>query len=212
MALSVIGAGFGRTGTKSLKLALEHLGFGPCHHMDAVFEDPSQLAVWKAAANGEAIDWHKVFAGYKAAIDWPSTHYWRELAEIFPHAKILLSVRPTDRWWASFSKTIKLLLQGRHSVPDAHIRSVLEMAYEIIAEQTFGGKMDDKSVVLSAYKRRIDEVRHSMPADRLLIFDVTEGWAPLCKFLDQPIPDIDFPRSNSRAEFWEFFGGGYSPE
>ena len=211
MTLSLIGAGFGRTGTKSIKLALEHLGLGLCHHMDDVFNNPAQLSPWQAAADGEEIDWRDVFAGYNSAIDWPSTHYWRELAESFPTSKVLLSVRPPDDWWASFSSTIKKLLEIRNNIPDVYVRNVLDMAHKIITEQTFGGAMNDKSSVLSKYQERIDEVRRTIPAERLLIFDVSEGWAPLCKFLNLPRPDIDFPRSNSKEEFWRDFGGGYSP-
>lgn len=211
MTLSVIGSGFGRTGTRSIKIALEHLGLGPCHHMDEVFKDPTQLPKWLAAAEGEQVDWHDVFAGYRSAVDWPSTNFWRELAEVFPNSKIILSVRPADRWWTSFSGTIKRLIEIRSNVPDAYVRSVLDMAHKLIAEQTFGGAMNDKSVVLSAYQKRIDEVRQTIQADRLLVFDVAEGWAPLCEFLNLPKPDTDFPQGNSREEFWKDFGGGYSP-
>ncbi|TDI66377.1 MAG: sulfotransferase family protein [Bacteroidetes bacterium] len=208
MALSVIGAGFGRTGTMSIKMALEQLGLGPCHHMEEVFADPAQLPNWLAAANGQQVDWDDVFIGYNSTVDWPSAHYWRDLADVYPKSKILLSVRSADRWLESFSGTIKKILEIRNTIPDEYPRSVIDMAYKIIAEQTFGGAMNDKAVVLSEYQKRIDDVKQAIPADRLLIFDVTEGWAPLCEFLNLPIPDGDFPRSNSRNEFWEVFGGG----
>jgi hypothetical protein len=208
MPLSVIGAGFGRTGTMSIKMALEQLGLGPCHHMEEVFANPAQLPHWLAAADGQKVDWDEVFIGYNSTIDWPSAHYWRDLANVYPDSKILLSVRSTNRWWESFSGTIKTILQNKDSIPDEHPRSVINMAYKIIVEQTFGGALNDKAVVLSEYQKRIDDVKQAIPADRLLIFDVTEGWAPLCEFLNLPIPDGDFPRSNSRDEFWEVFGGG----
>ena len=208
MPLSVIGAGFGRTGTMSIKMALEQLGLGPCHHMEEVFANPAQLPHWLAAADGQKVDWDEVFIGYNSTIDWPSAHYWRDLANVYPDSKILLSVRSTNRWWESFSGTIKTILQNKDSIPDEHSRSVINMAHKIIVEQTFGGALNDKSVVLSEYQKRIDDVKQAIPADRLLIFDVTEGWAPLCEFLNLPIPDGDFPRSNSRDEFWEVFGGG----
>jgi Sulfotransferase domain len=97
MALRVIGAGFGRTGTHSLKLALEQLGFAPCHHMYEVRAHPEQLAFWQAAARGELPDWDEVFAGFAAQVDWPGARFWRELAEHFPHAKVILSVRRPTR-------------------------------------------------------------------------------------------------------------------
>jgi hypothetical protein len=212
MALSVICAGFGRTGTMSIKMALEKLGLGPCHHMEEVMKNPSQLPNWQAAADGHQVDWNDVFAGYNSAVDWPTAHYWRELADVYPNSKILLSVRPVDRWWDSFSGTIKKILEIRDTIPDEYPRCVSDMAYKIIAEQTFKGTMDDKSVVLAQYQKRIDDVKQTIPKNRLLIFDVTEGWVPLCNFLNLPIPSGDFPRSNSKEEFWEVFSGGTNPD
>ena len=212
MALSVIGAGFGRTGTMSIKMALEHLGLGPCHHMEEVFGNPAQLPNWLAAAQGQQVDWDDVFTGYGSAVDWPSAHYWRELAEVYPNSKILLSVRPAERWWESFSGTIKKILEIRDTIPEEYPRSVANMGYKIIAEQTFSNAMDDKAKVLSAFQKRIEDVKQAIPAERLLIFDVSEGWAPLCKFLNLPVPDGEFPRSNSKSEFWDDFGGGSGPD
>ena len=208
MSLSVIGAGFGRTGTLSIKIALEQLGLGPCYHMETLFNDSTQLAAWEAAVDGQRVDWSELFAGYHSTIDWPGTHYWRELADFYPDAKILLSVRPTERWWLSFSGTIRKLIERRDSNPDEHRRSVLNVANKMIAEQTFGGAMDDKAQVLAAYQKRIDDVTKSIPNNRLLVFDVTEGWGPLCEFLGRPVPETEFPRSNDNDEFWQFFGAG----
>ena len=207
MTLKVIGAGFGRTGTLSIKMALETLGLGPCHHMEEVFTRSSQPAFWRAAVDGRLPDWDEVFNGYHASIDWPSTHYWRELAAFYPQAKILLSVRPAERWADSFAGTIARLLEGRHSVPDAGVRSILDWAYDMIAKQTFGDNLHDRGAVIAAYQRRIDEVTAEIPADRLLVFDVTEGWGPLCGFLELPIPQEEFPRVNNHDEFWQTFGG-----
>jgi hypothetical protein len=212
MALSVIGAGFGRTGTMSIKIALEQLGLGPCHHMEEVFANPAQLPNWQAAAIGQQVDWDDVFAGYGSAVDWPSAHYWRELAEAYPDSRVLLSVRPAERWWDSFSGTIKKILEIRDTIPEEYPRSVADMGYKIIAEQTFANAMDDKTKVLSAFQKRIEDVKQAIPAERLLIFDVSEGWVPLCKFLNLPVPDGEFPRSNSKSEFWEAFASGSSPD
>ena len=212
MALSVIGAGFGRTGTLSIKLALEQLGFGPCHHMACVFEDPDSHADWQAAAEGKSADWHAVFDGYRSAIDWPAAHYWQTLADVFPDARVLLSVRPEDLWWESFSSTIRRLLQNRTRVPNPAVRSALKMADMIITEQTFYGDIDSKESAISAYRRRIDDVKRTVAADRLLEFDVSDGWEPLCRFLNVPVPASEFPRGNSRSEFWQKFGGGLQPE
>ena len=210
LTLSIIGAGFGRTGTMSIKHALEHLGLGPCHHMEDVIHNPGQLATWQAAVHGEAIDWHAVLAGYKSSIDWPTTHYWHELIDTFSEARVLLSVRPVERWWQSFSRTIKQLLEMRNEIPDQHVREVLDMAFEMIATQTFSGDMSQANAV-AVYQQRIDDVRQSVPTERLLVYDIAEGWQPLCSFLELPVPDRAFPHYNSMQEFWQTFGGGYQP-
>jgi len=208
MTLEVIGAGFGRTGTLSIKMALEQLGFGPCHHMHELLEAPAQLPHWQALAEGKSVDWNAVFEGYRSSIDWPSAHYWRELAAFYPQAKVILSVRPPEKWLASFSATIKPVLEMRSEIPVPHLSATMQMANEIIANQTFGGKLDDEASVLAAYQKRIDDVTSALPADRALVFDVAEGWEPLCNFLGVSVPDNDFPRSNSQAEFWENVKGG----
>jgi len=127
MTIAVIGAGFGRTGTMSLKMALEQLGLGPCHHMEEVLANPDQLPHWQAAAAGRPVDWDRAFAGYGSAVDWPSAHYWRQLADHYPKAKVLLSVRPPERWWQSFEATILKVLETREQVSAAHPRAVMEM-------------------------------------------------------------------------------------
>jgi hypothetical protein len=202
MPLSVIGAGLGRTGTLSLKLALERLGLGPCHHMREVFQHARLLRHWQDAAAGRPIEWEEVFAGYRSTIDWPSTHFWRELAAAYPEAKIILTVRPEAGWWASFSRTIPLLLRRRTEVSDPHVRGVLAMATAIV-EQTMGGRPNDEATALACYRRRATEVTGEVAPERLLVFDVAEGWAPLCGFLRLPVPDEPFPRTNSLEEFWD---------
>ena len=206
MALSVIGAGFGRTGTASLKLALEHLGFGPCHHMEEVLKNPAQLPLWQDAAAGRAVDWEQVFAGYGSMVDWPGAHFWRELAERYPAGKVLLSVRPEEAWWKSFAGTINMLLQNPAAIPVPHIRATVAMGAKLIARQTLRGAIDKPSI-LSAYRRRIEEVRAAIAPERLLVFDVAEGWAPLCGFLGVPVPARAFPRVNSTEEFWALIRG-----
>jgi hypothetical protein len=201
--LSVIGAGFGRTGTKSLKEAMEMLGFAPCHHMAEVGANRDQLPYWQAAAVGEAVDWDAVFAGYRAAVDWPSSHYWRQLAAHWPQAKVILSVRPEEKWWKSFCETIKITMDVRDYLPDPYRRGVATMAHRIISEQTFHAPLHDKGAALSAYRRRAVEVKAALQPERLLVFDVAEGWGPLCHFLGIPKPAVAFPHSNSTGDFWK---------
>ena len=203
MPLSVIGAGFGRTGTKSLKEALEAIGFGLCHHMIEVARNPDQLPYWQAAAAGEAVDWHAALEQFRSAVDWPACHYWRELAAIWPDAKIILSVRPEEKWWDSFCNTIKITMDLRDYLANPQSRGVSAMAHTIIAEQTFHAPLHDRQAALAAYRRRSAEVLDEIPADRLLVFDAAQGWAPLCRFLGVPVPDMPYPHSNSTDAFWQ---------
>lgn len=208
MTLEVIGSGFGRTGTKSLKAALERLGFGPCHHMHEVVENPAQVSHWQRLAAGEAVDWTAVFAGYRSQVDWPGAHVWRELADAFPQAKVIHTVRPEEKWWASFDRTIGKLMARYRAMPmPPHITDMLSAWNDLAGKTTFGGVLDDRENGLAAYRRRTEEVRAALPAGRLLVFDVAEGWTPLCAFLGVPVPDEPFPHHNLRADFWETLGG-----
>lgn len=203
MALSVVGAGWGRTGTASLKLALEQLGLGPCHHMQEVRRTPGQLEHWEAAAAGRPMDWNAVFAGYRSAVDWPSAAFWRELADHYPDAKVLLSVRPAERWWASFAGTIKTLLDDPAEPEDPTIARLRAMSRQVIADRSLRGAYDSREAAIAAFDRHVAAVREAIPAGRLLVFDVAEGWETLCRFLGVPVPDAPFPRTNSTDEFWE---------
>ena len=204
MALSVIGAGFGRTGTMSLKLALEQLGCGLCHHMDEVFANPEQLPDWNAAAAGEAVDWDEMFDGYGCTADWPGAFFWRELADHYPDAKVVLTTRSAESWWESYSGTIMAFWRDiLPDVPDPVVQGVGNMALKLIGERTFEGAMDDKDTVIAAYKAHVAAVIAGLPEDRLLQFDVRDGWEPLCAFLDKPVPGGEFPRTNNTQEFWD---------
>ena len=203
MSLSVIGAGFGRTGTMSLKIGLEQLGLGPCHHMHEVFGNPAQLPHWQAAIAGDTMDWEVVLAGYNSCTDYPSAFFWRELAQTYPDAKVVLTMRSVESWWDSYSNTIMKALQIIPKDAPPHIRAVREMAANMWSEKTFGAPLDDKAAGFAAYEKHVDRVIASITSDRLLCFDVGEGWEPLCKFLGKPIPDGEFPRTNSSTEFRE---------
>lgn len=208
MALEVIGSGFGRTGTKSLKAALERLGYGPCHHMHEVVVNPEQAIHWQRLAAGEGVDWEAVFAGYRSQVDWPGAHVWQELADAFPDAKVVHTIRPEERWWASFDKTIgKLMAKYESLLVPPHMRDMLAAWNALAGKGTFSGVLDDREIALAAYRRRTEEVCEALPAERLLIFDVAEGWDPLCSFLGAVVPSEPFPHHNLRADFWEVLGG-----
>jgi Sulfotransferase domain len=203
MPLEVIGPGFGRTGTNSLKIALEQLGFGPCHHMFEVRDNPDRLIDWEALARGEKVDWDHVFRGYRSQVDWPGARYWRELVRHYPTAKVVLSVRDPDEWFDSVQATIApfLAARGQHSTP--HVNAICEMGHETVAVQVFNGRISEREHATQIFKNHIAEVQSVIPADRLLTFDLRDGWRPLCEFLRVEAPDIPFPKTNSSKEFVE---------
>lgn len=194
MALKVIGAGYPRTGTSSLKLALEQLGFGPCHHMREVLMNPSSTALWVRAADGDP-DWDAIFDGYSACTDAPACSFWRELMDYYPTAKVLLSVRDPEGWFESAQATVfsdrMLGMQGG---------GPLQAFFGKAVTQEFGDKIHDRDFMLAQFERRRREVIAAVPKEKLLVYDVREGWAPLCAFLGVQVPETPFPHSNSREE------------
>ena len=216
MALDIIGPGFGRTGTSSLKTALEHLGFGPAHHMFEVRDNPIQLPYWQAVARGEKPTWDEVFHGYRSQVDWPGARYWRELAAYYPNAKIILTVRDADDWYDSFATTIMRLLAARGTIPDPHLSGLVDMGHVLIEEGVFSGRTADRDYAIAKFKAHNAEVEAAFPASRLLTFDVSEGWGPLCRFLGCEVPGISFPKLNSSKQFtqqeWKDEVAPFGPE
>jgi hypothetical protein len=201
MPLEIIGPGFGRTGTNSLKLALEHLGFGPCHHMFEVRDNPELLPDWEAAARGEPVDWDRVFRGYRSQVDWPGARYWRELARHFPEAKVILTVRDPDAWFDSVQATIVPFIAARGTHPSPHVNAIAEMAHQTIVVPIFNNRLTERDYATRVFREHITAVKAEIPAHRLLVFDLREGWRPLCHFLEAEVPDIPFPKTNSSKEF-----------
>jgi hypothetical protein len=203
--MHIIGAGLGRTGTYSLKLALNRLGAGPCHHMEAVILNmPVQVPLWAAALAGAA-DWEAIYAGFNSAVDWPSAAFFGELAGAYPGAKFILTERDPEHWADSFSATIYKAMAGRAAFP-AELKPWLDMAHGVIVKSGFPDGLDREGLI-RGFVAHNDAVRKAIPADRLLIYQVREGWGPLCGFLGVATPDEPFPRTNDRIEFWERFSG-----
>lgn len=201
MALEVIGAGFGRTGTLSLKLALEKLGFDRCYHMMEVYRTPEHVELWSRAHRGEATDWDALFRGYRASVDWPSCNLWREQLEHFPEARVLLSLRDPERWYESVMNTIyRTTAEGLES-DDPERRRAARWAQEIVWDRVFDGRMHDRRHVIDVFERHNRDVIDSVPADKLLVFEASQGWEPLCAFLGVEVPDEDYPRVNTTADF-----------
>ena len=193
MTLTVIGTGFGRTGTDSMREALNMLGFGPCHHMIEVNTHDEQKRLWRALAKGKNAGWDALFAGYRSCVDWPSAYYWRELIQVYPNAKVLLTYRSPESWWESFEKTI--LAGIAHSTePDA-------LGNTLIRDQVFGGRPQDRALALERYQANVDAVRSTVPKERLLVHHLGDGWEPLCKHLGVPVPSEPYPTRNATAEF-----------
>lgn len=206
MALKVIGAGFGRTGTLSLKVALEDLGFAKCYHMSEVFSRPQDVPLWQIAAAGKPVDWDKLFEGYQATVDWPGCSFYRELLQHYPDAKVILSVRDFDAWYRSATDTIYHL--SRSGFPRSllpllipRLGRFVRMVNTIIWQGTFDHRFGDKAYARSVFTEHIAEVKRNVPAEQLLVYEVKEGWEPLCRFLGVPVPDEPFPRLNDSGSF-----------
>lgn len=205
MALKVIGSGIGRTGTMSLKTALEQLGFGPCHHMVEVLGNmPAQLPLWQNAVAGHP-DWDAIYNGYQSAVDWPTARFYRELHAAYPDAKFVLGYRSPKSWAESFSETIYLALSDISKAPEEQ-HDWLRMCVELIEQNGIPLGLDVEGLE-KAFSAHVDAVKATIPPEQLLVFQAKEGWEPLCNFLDIPVPDGPFPRTNDRDEFWEIMKG-----
>lgn len=199
MTLQLIGAGLGRTGTHSLKLALEMLLGGTCHHMTEVFAHPAEIPVWAAAASGEPVDWQALLADYDAIVDYPGAGVWREISAAFPEVPILLSTRASaQEWWNSASSTI---LADRPRPADTEHERHRRVMVDGMFKRTLGDDLKDAEAVMAAYEAHNAAVRAEVPADRLFEYQPGDGWTPLCAALGLAIPDEPFPHTNTR-EHW----------
>jgi hypothetical protein len=208
MSLKVIGAGFGRTGTLSLKYALEQLGFGPCYHMIETRDHPEHDAMWLALARGDSDDWHAALDGYAASVDWPAIMIWKELAAAYPKANVILTVRDPERWYESASKTIfarmrefaeALARDDAESIDPAR-RSHMRMVNAVVVDKAFGGDLGHDHAI-QVFNAHNAEVRRAIPPERLLVYEAGQGWEPLCAFLDVPVPETPYPKVNTTDDF-----------
>ena len=200
MGLKVIGANFGRTATMSLKQGLEILGFEKCYHMSEVVVHPEHVKLWLDAWQGKDI-WTTLFAGYQAAVDWPAAAFWPQLMHVYPEAKIVLSIRDADKWFESARNTIFQSMDSNLLAKDKVLRTRIEMLKEIIVDGTFDGDLTDKDKCIKIYKDNIERCKSEVPSDRLIEFDPSLGWEPLCRGLDCKIPQEPYPYVNKAAEF-----------
>jgi hypothetical protein len=217
-ALRVIGAGFGRTGTTSLREALVRLGFDPCDHMRGNLEHPERFALWDEAVRskdaGKCIDWRPLLADYKAIVDWPGAYFWRELVAAHPEAKVILTVRDPEHWYDSARATIYAATQERSATPAARLLYGLvaranpgaghgfRTVKETVWDGTMRGRFEDRDEAIRIFEEHNRDVVATVPPERLLVFDVKDGWQPLCAFLGVPVPVGEpFPRLNDAVDF-----------
>src|SRR5215210_7163900 len=213
--MRVVGAGFGRTGTTSLKAALQELGFGPSYSLSEVFANPEHVGVWEAARRGpagERVDWEGFLAGYGVAVDWPACSFYEELMEAFPEAFVILTVRDPAPWYESTRSTIhelRRLTTGPLPVRAAFalaglfvpgVAGTVRLADRLVWDDTFDGRFEDRARAMEIFERHNEAVGRQVPQERLLVVDVREGWAPLCDFLGVEVPDEPFPRLNEARQ------------
>ncbi len=203
MPLQVIGAGMPRTGTLSLKTALETLGFGPCHHMTEVFAHPEQWPLWDRIGDGEPVDWEEIFGPYRSTTDAPGVYFWRQLMARYPRAKLILTERDPQRWYESMAATI-FSTQHREMLQESAVGAIIAK----LARMSWAARDDvlrtgppPPEVMIDLFRAHNAAVRAEVPAERLLVYSVSQGWEPLCAFLGVAVPAAPFPHVNSTEEF-----------
>lgn len=210
--MKIIGAGYGRTGTKSLQTALEKLGYGNCYHMEKLLRNPADVVHWKNVYQEKVVDWNTLFKNYQAIVDFPGAMYYKELADFYPESKVILTVRDPEKWYDSVYSTIfsfdpgpllklKMLLKMPFSATARNLFQVILLNDKAIWEKYFEGKFKDREYVIKKYLQHVEEVKQVIPADRLLVYEVKDGWQPLCDFLNKEIPTNVFPNSNKQEDF-----------
>lgn len=206
MSIQVIGAGYGRTGTASLKLALEQLGFGPCYHMTEVFEHPETVPMWVEAAKGNP-DWNTIFSGYAACVDFPACTHWRTLMDVYPDAKVILSMRDAGKWFDSVNETIMSPKTVEFSMNSPLAEMMERNIYDL-----FDARIDEREHMIDCFNQHVQEVKSTVPAERLLVFEAKMGWQPLCDFLGVDVPGHPYPHVNTREDFAKLFDSASSDE
>lgn len=214
MALKIIGAGFGRTGTSSLKVALEILGFTKCYHMVEMLAYPEHTAFWEAASRGEAVNWDALFEDYQATVDFPWAICYKELFAHYPDAKVILTVRDPARWYESAQATIRkasprgwrqwllLYLMAPFSPRIRRFIPMIRTIRRLLWKEFFEGRFDDRDYAITRFLEHKAAVQELIPPEQLLVYEVKQGWEPLCNFLGVPVPqDQPFPHANTRSTF-----------
>ncbi len=206
--MKIIGSGFGRTGTLSLKAALEILGFDPCYHMEEVIKRPSHINMWYQIGQGQTVPWENIFGRFQATVDYPASVFYRELLDTYPNAKVIHTVRDPDRWYDSTNETIFRSMDGlpfwAYKLPWP-LGYFIDLQEQLVWQKIFNGRFSDRTYAIQRFHEHTEAVKQHVPPEKLLIFQVKEGWEPLCAFLNVPIPDVPFPHVNDREMIlWRF--------
>lgn len=217
--LKVINLSVGRTGTMSLKHALEELGLIKCYHFAEFYEHPEHLSLWLSVSRGEKMDWDKIFYGYQASVYWVPCYNYQAILEYYPDAKVILTVRDPEAWYKSVYDTVYrynrltwyrkliLLVMGLFKPQLRTMHAVWQLQEQTLWKKTFQGRFHDKNYAIEVFKKHITEVKCNVPEERLLVFNIKEGWGPLCQFLNIPVPTTPFPHVNDTASFIEWRKG-----
>ncbi len=198
--MQIVGAGFGRTGTLSLSQALEQIGFKPCYHVVEIFKHPGHIRIWQAAAEGKPVDWRAFLGGYAAGLDYPIAGFYKEILAHFPDARVILTVRDPEKWYQSTYETIYrgFALPGWFLRLAPPYRGLERMGRAAVWDRIFDGRFEEREYAIRKFEAHIEEVKAYVPAGRLLVFNPSEGWGPLCGFLGVPQPAGPFPHINDR--------------
>ncbi len=199
--LQVIGAGLGRTGTHSLAYALDKLGFDPCYTIMDIDKNIAHTKLWLEALEGNAVAWDNLFQNYRSAVEWPTVSFLSPILAQFPQAKVILTRRDPESWYESAAATIFPSLEATARHPDPEIRQRTALKRHLILDKLFAGRYWEKAYAIQVYQDHIQAVENLVPTERLLHFNVKEGWLPLCLFLGVETPHEPFPRQNERAIF-----------
>ncbi|MCB0665982.1 MAG: hypothetical protein KDC80_09185 [Saprospiraceae bacterium] len=212
MSLKIIGAGWGRTGTESLKKALEILDFGKCYHMLELLKDGKRVKYWEELIQNRNTDFEQLFDGFQSAVDFPAAAFYKEFMQEYPEAKVILTYRDPDKWYQSASKTILkdppafiipiVKFLGIFNKNLSYLpRTYKNVIQDFLLKSVLQGRPHDRDFVISLYSKWVDEVKRSVPSEKLLVFEAKDGWEPLCHFLDVAVPPIPYPRGNDRGQF-----------
>jgi len=196
--MKIIGAGFGRTGTLSIKHALEELGFGPCYHMKTALTRPWHIPFWMKAERKSPRQWRRFFRHYNATVDWPASEFYEDLINIWPDAKVLLTIRDPESWYDSSRETIYRI---QTYFPWWFPKLFVRLQEKHIWQGRFKGQFEDKKFAIDNFINHIEEVKKIVPSEKLLVYDIRQGWEPLCRFLEVPVPQKPFPDLHDKESY-----------